>query len=127
MAATRSRRRQSSLSALTDEVALELRQRPEQMEDKATATGRGVDLLLQAAQTNANSLQPLDQSDQILEGPTQPVHPPDNYGVACAQNLHQGNKANALGLGSTCGVFKHTFATGLLQRIPLQVQVLVVG
>src|ERR1039457_81373 len=44
MAAACSRRRQSRLSALPNEVALELRQRPEQMEDEATAAGRGVDL-----------------------------------------------------------------------------------
>src|SRR4051812_34813620 len=48
--ATSPRSRQACVSALADEVSLELGEGAEDVEDELTATGRGIDLLLQGSE-----------------------------------------------------------------------------
>src|SRR3954447_13251246 len=53
------------VSALPDEVSLELRQGPENMEDELASTARGVDLLLERAQANATLRELGDGIDEM--------------------------------------------------------------
>src|SRR3954470_11405345 len=76
---------QTCMGALHDEIPLELCQGPEDMEHELAATGRGVDLLLERPEADALLLQLSHGLDQMGEGATQPVQPPDHEGVARSQ------------------------------------------
>ncbi|MBB5510048.1 hypothetical protein HDG35_006344 [Paraburkholderia sp. JPY681] len=78
-------RRQTGASALADEVALELSQGAKQVKHESTTDRRGIDALLQAAQADAGGIEPLDQVNQVLQRPPEPVQPPDHDRIARAQ------------------------------------------
>ncbi len=70
------------LGPLPDQAALELSQRPEDVEDEL-ATGRGgVDLLGQALEADPPSRQGCDDLDQMLERAAQPAESPDDEGIS---------------------------------------------
>jgi hypothetical protein len=71
--------------ALADQVAFELRQGGEHVEDELAARGSGVDRLLQAAEPDPALGEAGDGVDQVAQRPAQPVQLPDNQGVARAQ------------------------------------------
>lgn len=70
------------MSALTDQVALELGQRGKEVKNQTPSRRRGVDVLLETLQTHAGILQLLDQVDQVLDRAAKPVQPPDHHRVA---------------------------------------------
>src|SRR5215211_8491995 len=78
---------------LTDDLTLEFRQGPEDVEDE-TAAGRGrVQTLLQAAEAHAPALQLPHQIDELPQRPTQPVEPRHHQDVplaAVVERLPQG-------------------------------------
>jgi hypothetical protein len=64
---------QPGAGAFADQVAFELGQRGEHVEDQLAAGGGGVDRLLQAAEPNTAIGQSSDGVDQVPQGPTQSV------------------------------------------------------
>jgi RibD C-terminal domain len=76
-----------------DEVAFELGQGGEHMEDELAARGGGVDRLLEAAEPDAAISQPIDDVDQVPQRPAEAVQFPDDQGVA----------GGAAGLGAARG------------------------
>src|SRR3954454_15123132 len=62
--APRPRRTQPGLGTLADEVALELGERPEHVEDQPAAARGGVERLLQAPEPDLLPLEPLGERDQ---------------------------------------------------------------
>ena len=78
----RPRRGEPGVGPLPDQVALELGQRPEDVEDELAARGGGVDLLGQALEADPPLRQRGHHLDQVLEGAAQAIEPPDDEGVA---------------------------------------------
>jgi hypothetical protein len=73
------------VGSLPDEVPFKLRQRPEDVEHQLAAAGGGVDLLLQALEVDALTLEVPDRLDEVLKGSAKPIQPPDDQRVAFAQ------------------------------------------
>jgi hypothetical protein len=69
------------MCALPDQVTFELGERAENMEDKLATRGRGVDLLGEGAEADATLRQRGDDVDQVLQGATQTIEPPDHQCV----------------------------------------------
>jgi hypothetical protein len=103
--------RKACLCALTNQVALKLGQSPEQVKYKSPPGGRGVNVFLQAPETDTSLLQSLDQMYQILEGTTQPVEAPDHQCVVGTQDFESGDQAWAVGASSTQPVYVYLAAT----------------
>ena len=72
------------MGALPDQVAFELGQRPEDVEDELAAAGGGVDLLLQGLEADAPLLKQGDGVDEVAQGAAKSIQPPDDQGVAGA-------------------------------------------
>jgi hypothetical protein len=77
--------RQPGAGARADQVASELGQGGEAVEDQLAARGGGVDLFLQAAEPDLALGQAGDRVDQVAQGAAQSVQLPDDQGVAGAQ------------------------------------------
>ena len=71
--------------ALDDQLALELVDRAENMEDQPPGRGGGVDLLLQDDQADAALAQLVGERQEVLQRPHRPGQPGDEEYVACAQ------------------------------------------
>jgi hypothetical protein len=69
---------QPGAGPLPDQVAFELGQGGEHVEDQLAAGGGGVDLLLQAAEPHATLGQAGDGLDQVAQRPAEPVGLPDH-------------------------------------------------
>jgi hypothetical protein len=76
---------QPSGRAFADEVAFELGQGGEHVEDELAAGGGGVDRLLEAAEPDAAVGEPRDSVDEMAERSAEPVEFPDDQGVAGSQ------------------------------------------
>ena len=76
---------QPGAGAFADEVALELGQGREHVEDELAAGGGGVDRLLEAAEPDPALGQPGDGVDEVAQRAAQPVEFPDDQGVAGAE------------------------------------------
>jgi hypothetical protein len=68
--------------AFADQVAFELGQGREQMEDELAARGGGIDRFLETPETDAAVAEAGDGIDQVAQGATQPIKPPHHKGVA---------------------------------------------
>src|SRR5260221_11809630 len=97
---TGSRGLQPSVGAFSDNFPLELGQGPEDMEDELAAGGRGVDVFLQALETNSSFTQVRDGGYELLERSAQPIQPPDDKGITRSQVVHAVLQAGPLRLGA---------------------------
>ena len=115
--------------ALADEVALELGQGGEDVEDQLAARRRGVDMLLQAFEADAARVEGVDGIDQVREGAAEPVELPDDESVARAEVVQGGFQAGAVGFRAAGDVGIETLrvAAGGEQGVALQVEALVGG
>jgi hypothetical protein len=120
-------RGQPGAGAFADEVAFELGQGGEDMEDELAAGGGGVDGLLEAAQSDAAVGQAGDGVDQVAEGAAEAVEFPDDQGVAGAQLVQELLEDRAVGAGAAGGLGEHPIATGRGQSVDLEVGLLVGG
>ena len=77
--------RQALAGALDDQLALELIDRAEDMEDQPPGRRGGVDLLLQDDQVGAALAQLLGERQQVLQRPHRAGQPGDDEHVALAQ------------------------------------------
>ena len=75
--------------AFADEVAFELGQGGEDVEDELAARRGGVDCLLQAAEPDAAVGQAGDGVDQVAQGAAEAVELPDDQGVAVVTSAKQ--------------------------------------
>ena len=64
---------QTGFGSLADQVAFELAQRAEHMEDESAARGRGVDGFGQRAEANTTRFQPGDRFNQVRQRTTEPI------------------------------------------------------
>ena len=89
MAAPRAGRGQPGAGAFADQVAFELGQGGEDVEDELAARGGGVDRLLEAAEPDAAVGQAGDGVDQVPQGAAEAVEFPDDQGVARAELVQE--------------------------------------
>jgi hypothetical protein len=89
--------------ALADQVALELSQGAEDVEDQLPAGGGGVDPLGQALEPNALLGQAGNGVDQVAEAAAEAVEPPDHEGVAGAELFESPVEAGAFRQGAGGG------------------------
>lgn len=82
-AAPRSGSGEAGLGALADDVAFELGQRPEDMEDELPAGGGRIDVLGDALEPDLPVCQSPDRFDEVGEGAAQPIQAPDDERIAC--------------------------------------------
>jgi len=76
---------QSGGRAFADEVAFELGQGGEHVEDELATRSGGVDCLLQAAEPDATIGQAGDGVDQVAQGAAEAIQLPDDQGVTGTQ------------------------------------------
>jgi hypothetical protein len=97
------------------------------VEDELAARGGGVDGLLQAVEPDATVGQAGDGVDQVAQGPAEMVKLPDDQGVAGAELVQDLLEDGAVGGRAAGGLDKDPVAAGALQRVDLQVWLLVGG
>jgi hypothetical protein len=98
---------QAGGGAFADEVALELGQGGEDVEDELAAGGGGVDRLLQAAEPDATLSQVGDGVDQVPERSAEAVELPDDQGVAGAQLVQDLGEDRSVAAGAAGGLGEH--------------------
>ena len=120
-------RRQAGLNAFPDEVALELGQRPEDVEDEPTAGGGGVDLLGDHAEADAPRSRGANGLDELLAGTPQAVQALADDGVPLPQAAQDVGQDEPLGLGAAGGLGINHLTDDLLRGIQLEVERLLPG
>ncbi len=118
---------ESGAGSFPNEIAFELGQRPEQMEDQATAKCRGVDAFGDGPEADAFGLQFGDDLDEVLHRSAQAIEPPDRKRVAVSSIAHGLSQPRPIGFHTRCLVFEHFLAARLAQGIELQRRILVAG
>jgi hypothetical protein len=118
---------QPGAGAFADEVAFELGQGGEDVEDELAAGGGGVDRLLQAAEPDAALGQAGDGVDQVAQGAAEAVELPNDQGVTRAQLVQELLEDGAVGAGAAGGLGEHPVAAGRLQGVDLELGLLVGG
>ena len=113
--------------AFADEVAFELGQGGEDVEDQLAAGGGGVDCLLEAPEPDAALSQFGDGVDEMPEGPPEAVEFPDDQGIAGAQLVQDLLEHEAVGAGAAGRLGEHPIAASTLQRVDLELGMLVGG
>src|SRR5450755_548367 len=125
---TSARRVQARLRALTDQLALELSDRAEDVEYQAPGGGRGVDALGQAAKPELPALKLADQLDQMPQRAADAIQAPHHQGVlAVAQLLQRPLELRPLRKRSRRGVAEPPGTARRFERVELQREVLLVG
>jgi hypothetical protein len=120
-------RGQPGARALADQVAFELGQGGEHVEDELAARGGGVDRLLEAAEPDPTVGQSGDGIDQVPEGAAEAVQFPDDQGVAGPQLVEELLEGGAVGAGAAGRLGEHSVAPGTLERVDLELGLLVGG
>jgi hypothetical protein len=87
----------------------------------------GVDRLLEAAEPDAAVGQAGDGVDQVVQGAAEAVQFPDDQGVAGAELVQELLEGGASGAGAAGRLDKHSIATGGVQRVNLELGLLVGG
>jgi hypothetical protein len=113
---------QALAGALDDQLADELRERGEDMEDQPAAGGGGVQGLVQALEAGTLPAQRADDGDQVGQGPGQPVQARHDQGVAGPQVVQAGRQLGPVSVLARQLVGEHADAAGLGQGVLLAVQ-----
>ncbi len=120
----RTRRRQSCMGSLADHFALELREGCKQIEHQPPLRAGGVNRIVETDQPNLTFHQIAHQFDQMFQRSPHPIEYPDHQHVASAQLTQHVIERRARGLRATGLVLKDAFAARTLERIQLQVGIL---
>jgi len=118
---------QPGAGAFADELAFELGQGGEDVEDELAAGRGGVDRFLEAAEPDATVGQAGDGVDQMPQGPAEAVEFPDNQRVAGAELVQDLLEGGAVGAGAAGGLGEHPIAAGRGEGVDLELGVLVGG
>jgi hypothetical protein len=113
--------------AFANEVAFELRQGREDVEDELAAGGGGVDCLLQAPESDPALSQSSDGVDQVAERPAEAVELPHNQGVTRPQLVQELLENGPVGAGAAGRLGEHPVAAGCHERVNLELGLLVGG
>ena len=119
-----SRHRRPGVSALPDQLPLELGQRREDVEHELAARGGGVDVLGQASEPDLALGQGVDGVDEVPERTTQAVEAPDDHGVAGAHLVEQPSQLPPLVERPRGGISEDLVAAGRLEGVGLEAGVL---
>jgi hypothetical protein len=95
------------------------------MEHQLAARGGGVDRLLQAPEPDPALSQPSDRIHQMPQRPTQPIELPNNQAVARAELIQDLLEDRAVAADAAGGLGEHPVAAGTLQRVDLELWLLV--
>lgn len=118
---------QAGLRTLPDQVALKLGEGGGYVEDEPTLTAGDVNGVVQALEGHAFFHELLNEHDQMFEGASEPVEFPDDDVVAFAHLRQQSAKFHAFGFCAADLFMEDLLAVLLLERIELEIQVLVPG
>src|SRR5206468_3117279 len=110
-----------------NEIALKLRQGTKDMEDELPPRGGGVDLLGQGAKANPSLIELAHQRNELGKRAAEAIQPPDHQGVPHPEMIECLHQSRPLCLRPTLGIAVDLLAAGLLQRIKLQGEILVVS
>jgi hypothetical protein len=110
----RSRRLETRLGTLTNQIAFELGERREDVEDVTAAAGRRVERLLQAAEADLSLLERVDAFDEIAERASEPIELPHDESVAASDVLQRLRESGALRPSAAGDVGEDPFAADLL-------------
>jgi 5-methylcytosine-specific restriction enzyme subunit McrC len=124
---TRSSRLQPRPRAFADEFPLELRDGSKDMKEQHAIGCRRVDVLLNALEANASSLQIVDALDQILQRPPQAIQFPHHERVALPCELERRLETFTLTRRAAGDISKDLGTTELLERIALQLELLILS
>ena len=103
---------QAGLSALPNEVAFKLGDRPEDLEDQIAAGGGRVDRLCDAPEAHASHPEILDGGNQVGKRPSKPIQPPYDERIALSQGLKRRIQARSAPGGPRDLVFEELLAAG---------------
>jgi hypothetical protein len=120
-----SRRGQTRLGPLADEIPLELGQGPENMEDQLAPRCRRVDLLGQAPEANPPLRQGRNRLDQMRQRATQAVESPDDERVPRPEIRERFFKSRPAGFGATGDILEDPATSRRREGVALQVEGLV--
>jgi hypothetical protein len=118
---------QAGGGAFADEVAFELGQGGEHVEDELADGGGGVDRFLEAAEPDAAVGQAGDGVDQVPQGAAEPIQLPDDQGIAGAQLVQDLGEGGSVGAGRRWRLGEHPVAAGTLEGVDPELGVLVGG
>jgi len=119
--------RQAGAGALADELALELRERAEDVEDELPAGARGVDRLGEEAESDLSLLEELNEVDEVAEAAAQPIELPDDDGVPRAEVVEHLRELGTIGPRTARVVDEQAGAADSAQGVDLEVGVLIDG
>ena len=90
------------------------------MEDELPTAGGRINALLDTAKPDALFLKPGDGLDEVLERSTQAVQPPDNEGIAGADEVQGIIESWPVGFGAAGSISKDALTAGFLKSILLE-------
>jgi hypothetical protein len=115
------------MAAGGDDVPLELGQGREDVEDQLPATGRRIDTFLEASEADFPFLELPDGFDQVPDAAAQAVELPDHEGVTLPEVREGLIEPRPLGTSATGPVREELLATGAIQGVGLEIEVLFGG
>ena len=106
---------------------LDLDERAEEVEGELVGGRRGVDGLFQALQRHAVVFEVASPTDEVLKRSAQSVEPPDDEGIAGAEQFLDLVEPWASRDGAADLIDNHLVTAGALERVALQVGILLEG
>jgi hypothetical protein len=113
------RRPEAGLGAFTKQIALELGDRPHDVEQQFSARRGGVDVLGQTLESDARGLQPFHDLDQVRQAAGHQVEFVDHQNVTLTHVLDGALQCRAVAVDARCGLVEDLFAASGAQRIGL--------
>jgi hypothetical protein len=113
--------------ALADQVALELRERAEHVEDEPAAAGRRVDALVQRTKPDVSIAELVHGVHEVDQRAAEPVQPRHHDRVALARIREGLGAAGSIGIRATDDVSEHLATARALEFVALRVELLVSG
>lgn len=120
-------RLQSRFGAFDDSLAFVLGEGAGKIEEHPSLRGGAVQLLGEASESYVVLGELVDEAYEVFEVAAQSVQTPDDHGVAWAQGFEHPVEFGTACLRTAGVIYVYPLATGLLQRVGLEVGLLVDG